>query len=238
MPILRIGASSSAWKSPEEPEPGADAPGPWATFARNALHDVTCGWDEHLGALGQSALSELNQLTEVIRGRKSWRQAGEEARRVRRRALASARQSREAGNRANPFAASAGGLWPQIALGVLSGGLFATPIAQGAVAASKSLAESPEDLTTLEGLKIAVPRAGAAGGTALALAKGAQLVQHILSPIAEYLANKSFGPSWAPVRQIARRGKDLVRVKWCRFTRSLGAPNISNDVSVLINNTR
>jgi len=205
---------------PEEPGPGADAPGPWATFARSALHDVTCGWDEHLSALGQSALSELKQLAEVLRGRKSWRQAGEEARHVRHRALASARQSREAGNRANPFAASAGGLWPQIALGVLSGGLFATPIAQGAIAASKSLAESPEDLTTLEGLKIAVPRASAAGGTALALAKGAQLVQHVASPIAEYLANKSFGPSLAPVRQIARRGKDLVRVNWCRFTRA------------------
>ena len=208
MPIPRISASSSACNSPEETGPGADAPGPWATFARNALHDVTCGWDEHLGALSQSAINEVSQLTDVIRGRKSWRQA-DEARRVRHRALACARESREAGNRANPFAASAGGLLPQITLGVLSGGLLATPIAQGALAASKSLAESPEDLTTLEGLKIAVPRAGAAGGTALALAKGAQLFQRVLAPIAECLATQRLRPCLEQVRRMARGAKNL-----------------------------
>jgi hypothetical protein len=186
------------------------APGRWATFARSAVHDVTLGWDERVGALGQSALIELRQLSDVFGGRKTWRQAGDEARRVSSDALTSMRRSREAGNRAYPFAASAGGLLPQVALAVLSGGLSVTPVAQGAMAASRSLAESPEDLTTFKGLKVAVPRAGAAGGTALALAKGAKLVQRVLAPIAEcLLATKSFRPCLAQLRRITRGGKDL-----------------------------
>lgn len=190
----------------------AEPPGPWATFARNALHDVTCGWDERVGALGQSALRELSQLADVITGRKSWSEAGEEALRVNRDALASAQRSREAGDRAHPVAALAGGLVPQLALGVMTGGLLATPLAQGALAASKSLAESPEDLTTIKGLKIAMPRAGIAGGTAAALTKGGQIVRRAISPIAEYLAPKSFGRLLlARVRHMTRGGKDLTR---------------------------
>src|SRR5215831_1281770 len=175
MQILPISTSSPAWNSPENL--GEKPPGPLGTFARSVLHDVTCGWDERAGALGRGALSELRQLPHVIRGRKSWREVNAEAHRISRDALERLRRSREAGNRAYPFAASAGGLLPEVALVVLSGGLFATPMAQGAMAASKSLAESPEDLATIEGLKIAVPRAGVAGGSALALAKGAQVLQ-------------------------------------------------------------
>lgn len=202
--------TSAEGRSAEPAGPGAGVPGLWATFARNALHDVTCGWDERVGALGKSALSELRQLSDVIAGRKSWRQAGDEARRVSRNALACARRSREAGTRAYPVAALAGGMLPQIVLGVLSGGLSVTPLAQGAMAASRSLAESPEDLTTFKGLKVAAPRAGAAGGTALALAKGAQLVQRVLAPIAEcLLATKTFRPCLAHLRRITRGGKDL-----------------------------
>jgi hypothetical protein len=137
----------------------------------------------------------------VTTGQKSWRQAIEEARRVKRDALASAQQSREAGNRAHPVAALAGGLVPQFALGVITGGLSATPLAQGAMAASLSLAESPEDLTTLKGLKIAVPRAGLVGGSAAALAKGGQIARRALTPIAEYFSTKS-GPVLARVQQI------------------------------------
>ena len=195
----------------ETPGLSAEPPGPWATFARNALHDVTCGWDERVGAMGQSALRELSQLADVITGRKSWSQAGDEARRVKRDALASARRTREAGDRAHPVAALAGGLLPQFALGVMTGGLLATPLAQGALAASKSLAESPEDLTTIEGLKTAMPRAGIAGGTAAALVKGAQIIRRALRPVAEYLAIKLRGPLLAQVRQITQGGKDFVR---------------------------
>lgn len=182
----------------------AGPPGPWATFARSALHDVTCGWDERVSAVGQGALTELSQLADVITGRKSWRQAVEEARRVNRDALASAQQSREAGNRAHPVAALAGGLVPQLALGVITGGLSATPLAQGALAASFSLAESPEDLTTLEGLKTALPRAGIAGGTAMAVTKGRQIARRALRPIAQYLSPKSFGPLLVQVRKRSR----------------------------------
>jgi hypothetical protein len=191
--------------APNDAEPNAKfaPPGLWATFARNSLHDVTCGWDERVCAMGQSALTELSQLADLITGRKSWRLSIEEARRVNRDALASARQSREAGNRAHPVAAVAGGLVPQFALGVITGGLSATPLAQGAMAASISLAESPEDLTTIEGLKIAVPRAGIAGGSAAALAKGGQIARRALTPIAKYFSAKSFGRVLAQVRQIA-----------------------------------
>ncbi len=203
----------------KEPGLSAGPPGPWATFARNALHDVTCGWDERASAVGQSALTELSQLADVITGRKSWRQAVEEARCVNRDALASAQQSREAGNRTHPVAALAGGLVPQLALGVITGGLSATPLAQGAMAASISLAESREDLTTIEGLKTAVPRAGIAGGTAAAVTKGGQIARRALSPIAEYLSTKSFGPLLAQVRQITQGGKDLVR--YCEVGRKL-----------------
>ena len=108
MPILRPDASSSASKSPDELGPGDEAPGAWATFARNALHDATGGWDDRVGALGQGAVCELRQLSDVLASRKSWREAGDEARRMSRDALASSRRSREAGNRAYPFAASAG----------------------------------------------------------------------------------------------------------------------------------
>src|SRR5258707_12765728 len=196
-----------AWTPPEEretetPGPSAGPPGPWATFARNSLHEVTCGWDERVCAMGQSALTELSQLAEVTTGRKSWRQAIEEARRVKRDALASAQQSREAGNRAHPVAALVGGLVPQFALGVITGGLSATPMAQAAMAASLSLAESPEDLTTIEGLKIAVPRAGIAGGSPASLAKGGQIARRWLTPITESFSPKSLGPVWAQVRQI------------------------------------
>src|SRR5260370_1324813 len=119
----------------KEPGPSAGPPGPWATFARNALHDVTCGWDERASAVGQSALTELSQLADVITGRKSWRQAVEEARCVNRDALASAQRSRQAGNRTHPVAAFAGGLVPQLSLGVITGELSARLMAPSAMAA-------------------------------------------------------------------------------------------------------
>jgi hypothetical protein len=152
------------------------APGVWATFARNALHEVTCGWHERVGASGENA-----------------------------------RRSREAGSRAHPVAALAGGLVPQLALGVITGGLSATPLAQGAMAASRSLAESPEDLSTLQGLKAAVPRASLAAGTALALAKGAEVFQRALRPTTEYVAAKTWRPLLARLRAMSRDSKWLVR---------------------------
>lgn len=204
---------SSAASQTDVPGPGAKPPGAFATFARNALHDATCGWDERVAAFGKGAVCELSQLRDVIRGRKSWRHAGEEAGRVSRDALESARQSREAGNGAHPLAALAGGLVPQVALGAIGGGLLAKPLVQAAMAASKSLAEAPEDLATLEGLKTAVPRAGIAGGTVVAVTKGGQIIRRALSPAAEYLASKTLRPLAAKVPQIARARKALVRCR-------------------------
>jgi hypothetical protein len=120
-------------------------------------------------------------------------------------------------------AALAGALVPQFALGVITGGLSAAPLAQGAMAASISFAESPEDLTTIEGLKIAVPRAGIAGGSAAALAKGGQIARRALSPIAEYFSTKSFGPVLAQVRQITHCEVGRKLLNWSRLPRLISS---------------